>query len=204
MTPMSRFRRFAEERVGSLFADAHWPPGRALGPKTTTMPKRTRILAGLAGCLLPLACQGPTADETGEPSACGPSEAVVARVIDGDTIELDSGERVRYLMIDTPESTTQLECWGPEAKQANKALVEGKTISLRYDEECTDDYDRLLAYIELSGQVINEVMIERGHACVLHIPPNGDDVVDEYEALETEAQMLDKGLWAACDPIPCG
>lgn len=162
-----------------------------------------RTLAGLAGCLLPLACGGPPGDEA-DGEACGPSEAVVARVIDGDTVELDSGERVRYLMIDTPESTTQVECWGVEAKQANQALVEGKTVQLRYDSECTDDYDRLLAYVELSGQVINEVMVERGHACVLHISPNGDDVVDEYEALEYEAQMLAKGLWAACDPTPCG
>lgn len=168
------------------------------------MPKPAWILAGLAGCLLPLACAGPSADEGDDPTACGPSEAVVARVIDGDTIELDSGERVRYLMIDSPESTTQVECWGPEAKQANQDLVEGKTVQLRYDAECSDQYDRQLAYVELSGQVINEVMVERGHACVLHISPNGDDLVDEYEALETAARMLDKGLWAACDPLPCG
>jgi micrococcal nuclease len=137
-------------------------------------------------------------------SECGPSTATVARVIDGDTIELESGERVRYLMIDTPESTTETECYGPEAKQLNELLVAGKQITLRYDEQCTDDYDRLLAYIELSGQEINRVMLERGYACVLHISPNGDDVVDEYDAIEYEARMLDKGLWGACEPLPCG
>jgi micrococcal nuclease len=137
-------------------------------------------------------------------SECGPSTATVARVIDGDTIELESGERVRYLMIDTPESTTETECYGPEAKQLNELLVGGKQITLRYDEQCTDDYDRLLAYIELSGQEINRVMLERGYACVLHISPNGDDVVDEYDAIEYEARMLDKGLWGACEPLPCG
>lgn len=166
------------------------------------------LLAALAAGFVP-ACEGGSADDDSDAGRCGPSEAVVARVIDGDTVELDvlgdDGEplRVRYLMIDTPESTTQTECWGPEAKSANTMLVEGRSVTLSYDEVCTDDYGRLLAYVELSGQVINEVLVERGHACVLHIPPNGDEVVDTYESLETEARMLGKGLWAVCEPPPC-
>lgn len=140
---------------------------------------------------------------TDEQPRCGPSEAVVMRVIDGDTIEIDSGERVRYLMIDAPESTTTQECWGVEAKQANRDLVEGKTVGLRYDVECEDDYGRLLAYVELNNQSINRVMVERGHACVMHIPPNGEDQYDEYRSLEYAAEMLGKGLWAVCNPIPC-
>lgn len=144
-------------------------------------------------------------DEGGEAgeARCGPSEGVVATVVDGDTIDLESGERVRYLMIDTPESTTEVECWGPEAKQANTELVAGKTVSLAYDVECEDDYGRLLAYVSRGETVINEVMVERGHACVLHIPPNGDAMVETYESLAYAAEMLDKGLWAACDPNPC-
>ncbi|WP_244923677.1 thermonuclease family protein [Enhygromyxa salina] len=161
------------------------------------------LLAGLV--TLALGCDTEPAAEIGE-QLCGPSEAKVARVVDGDTIELETGERVRYLMIDTPESTTETECWGAEAKAANVALVEGKTVTLTYDVECEDAYGRLLAYVELSGQEINRVMIERGHACVLHISPNGDAIADEYEALEYQAQMQlpPAGLWATCDPIPCG
>lgn len=158
------------------------------------------ISVSLAGVL---ACAAVGEDDDGG-SACGPTQGTVARVVDGDTIELETGERVRYLMIDTPESTTETECFGPEAKQLNELLVGGKAVTLRYDVECTDAYDRLLAYVEVSGQDVSRVLVERGYACVLHIPPNGDDVVDEYEALETEARMLDKGLWAACDPQPCG
>jgi micrococcal nuclease len=107
-------------------------------------------------------------------------------------------------MIDTPESTTEQECWGMEAKQANRDLVEGKTVRLRYDVQCEDDYGRLLAYVELANQEINRVMIERGHACVLQIPPNGEAVLDEYRDLEYAAEQLGKGLWASCTPIPCG
>jgi micrococcal nuclease len=157
---------------------------------------RARVI--LLPCILLAACAG---DPEGR---CGPSEGVVANVIDGDTIDLESGERIRYLMIDSPESTTEQECWGVEAKHANRDLVEGKTVQLRYDVECQDDYGRLLAYVELSGQEINRVMVDRGHACVLQIPPNGEDVVEEYRDLEYAAEQLGKGLWAACDPIPCG
>jgi micrococcal nuclease len=142
-------------------------------------------------------------DSGSDAGRCGPSEAVVKRVIDGDTVELESGERVRYLMIDTPEISGAGECWGAEATAANAALVEGQTVGLRYDVECEDRYGRLLAFIEFKGQVINEVLVERGHACVLHIPPNGEDVVDKYRSLEYAAEQLGKGLWAVCEPIPC-
>ncbi len=139
-----------------------------------------------------------------EPETCGPTRAEVSAVIDGDTIDLDTGQRVRYLMIDTPESTVETECGGPEAKQANAALVAGQTVTLRYDLECEDRYGRLLAYVEVGGREVNKILLERGHACVLHISPNGDDVVEAYEALEYEARQLDKGLWSHCDPSPCG
>ena len=168
---------------------------------------------GAASCLASaLGCGGLTGstsglDETDEGgSACGPTEATVVRVVDGDTIDVEAdGEtyRVRYLMIDTPESTTEQECWGEEAKLANASFVEDKVVTLRYDVECRDVYDRLLAYVEVSGQTINEVLVERGYACVLHIPPNGDDVVVAYEQLEAAARDAGMGLWGACEPPPC-
>lgn len=137
-------------------------------------------------------------------SPCGPTEAVVARVIDGDTIELASGETIRYLMVNTPETTGgKNECYGANAVQFNRDLVEGKTVELDYDEECTDRFDRTLAYVSVNGQEVNSLMIERGYACLLHIPPNGDDRVDEFEALEDAAKAANRGLWGACDPIPC-
>ena len=179
-------------------------------PSSSRIISGRRLLLGLlgVGLALPLACEDGGGDGDDGGSACGPTQGEVTRVIDGDTVEIEDAEgethRIRYLMIDTPESTTEQECWGEEAKAANEALVEGQTVQLSYDVECTDKYDRLLAYVSLGGQVINEVMVERGHACVLHIPPNGEDVVDTYESLEYEAQMFGKGLWAACDPIPCG
>ncbi|NVB36200.1 thermonuclease family protein [Pseudenhygromyxa sp. WMMC2535] len=175
-----------------------------LGSRTLARVACAAGLIGLAG-LAGLGCAAEEGDEGDGGSSCGPSEAVVARVIDGDTVELEGGERVRYLMIDAPESTdpAAVECWGPEAAQANTDLVEGQTVSLRYDVECEDTYGRLLAYVELKGRVINELLVERGHACVLHIPPNGEDELERYEDLEYAAEQLDKGLWAVCEPRPC-
>lgn len=144
------------------------------------------------------ACEG--ADEGG----CGPSEAVVERVIDGDTVELEDGSRVRYLLIDTPESTNgKDDCYGTEATQFNRQLVEGKTIHLEYDVECEDRYGRLLAYVEVDDREVNTLLVERGYACVLHIPPNGDDRVDQFEDLEQLAEAGGKGMWGACPDVTC-
>jgi len=153
-----------------------------------------RWLAPLAA-LLVAACGGDDGD--------GGEVATVARVIDGDTIELTSGERVRYLMIDTPESTTTTECYGPEAKQLNHDLVEGKDVTLRFDVERMDQFGRLLAYVTVDGVEVNTRIVEGGYACVLHIPPNGDDRAAEFDELELRARTLGRGLWAACSPRPC-
>lgn len=156
---------------------------------------RTLELAALAVTAV-TACGGDDGGDPGEPGT-------VARVIDGDTIELTSGERVRYLMIDTPESTTETECYGVEAKAFNEDLVDQKDIVMRFDVERMDQFGRLLAYVSVDGVEINPVIVERGYACVLHISPNGDDRATEFEELELRARTLGRGLWAACDPRPC-
>jgi micrococcal nuclease len=140
----------------------------------------------------------------GGDARCGPTEGVVARIVDGDTIELASGELVRYLMVDAPETTGgQSECFGANAVQLNTDLVLGKTVQLRHDVECQDRFGRTLAYVAVNGQEINTLLIERGYACVLHIPPNGDDRAADFEAFEDAARAARRGLWGACDPTPC-
>ena len=137
-------------------------------------------------------------------SPCGPTEAKVDRVIDGDTIVLATGEKVRYLLVDAPETTNgHDDCYGSNAAQFNTDLVLGKTVQLSYDVECTDRYGRTLAYVTVDGQEVNTLMIERGYACLLHIPPDGDDRADEFKALQDAAKAAQRGLWGACDPIPC-
>ena len=152
------------------------------------------------------ACNG-AADDTAttDPvSPCGPTRATVAAVIDGDTIVLESGEKVRYLMVDTPEITNgKHDCYGEEARAYNEQLVLGQDVTLTYDRECTDRYDRLLAYVEAPDGEINTLLLERGFACLLVIPPNGSDRQSEFATLELGARQSREGLWGACPDVPC-
>lgn len=137
-------------------------------------------------------------------SSCGPSTGHVARVVDGDTIELTSGTKIRYLLVNAPETTNgHNDCYGQNAATFNSDLVLDKDVELTYDVECTDRFDRTLAYVSVAGQEVNKLLLERGFACLLHIPPDGDSRVDEYKALETAAKTANRGLWGACTPIPC-
>ena len=153
-------------------------------------------------CLsLAIACAPATQSTTTDPiNLCGPSTATVASVIDGDTIVLDTGEKVRYLMVDTPEITSgKNDCYGEEARAYNEELVLGQEVSLTYDVECTDRYGRLLAYVEAPDGEMNTLLLERGFACLLVLPPNGADRESEFASLELEARQSGEGLWTACD-----
>lgn len=143
--------------------------------------------------------------ETGPgPSVCGPSTGVVSHVVDGDTVVLEDGDRIRYLLVDTPEITNgKNDCYGAEAREYNNTLVTGRTITLEYDEECQDRYGRLLAYVSVGELEVNRTLLEQGYACILHIPPNGDDRVAEYQALENTAKAEGVGMWSACGTVAC-
>jgi micrococcal nuclease len=137
-------------------------------------------------------------------AACGPREAVVERVIDGDTIVVSGETRIRYILVDAPETTGgRDDCYGASATQFNRDLVLGKAVQLAYDVECRDAYDRTLAYVTVGGQDVNKLLVERGYACVLHIPPDGDARAAEMQAAQAAARSARRGLWGACDPLPC-
>ena len=130
---------------------------------------------------------------------------LVTEVIDGDTVELEDGNRVRLLGIDTPETKDprkSVECFGKEASNETKELLEGKRVLLQKDVSETDKYERLLRYIFLpleDGRVlfINDYLIREGFAKALNYPP---DVKynDQLRQAETEAKRLGKGLWGRC------
>lgn len=134
---------------------------------------------------------------------CGPRKGIVSSVIDGDTIELETGEKIRYLMVNTPETSGPAECYGDEARSFNVDLVEGREVKLKYDVECEDRFQRLLAYVSVDGREVNSLLVERGYACVLYIEPNGEDRREEFENLEFEARADNKGMWGSCTAIGC-
>lgn len=130
---------------------------------------------------------------------CGPAEGVVDRVVDGDTIELEGGVKIRYLGVDTPETqgVATPDCYGPEAKAFNEVLVGGKAVRLEYDVECQDRFMRTLAYVYLDDRMVNRVLLERGYARKLIIAPN-ERYAEELTELERLAKVGRVGLWGAC------
>ena len=155
--------------------------------------KYTFLILGLVGTLVSgLACGN--GSETFE-------EALVVRVIDGDTVELENGERVRYLGIDTPETVhpdKPVECFGPEASERNKELVEGKKVRLLQDGPDRDSYDRLLRYVFVGGIFVNGDLVWGGYAYARSY----EDTPLFYQTLvqlERSAREGDRGLWKACE-----
>jgi micrococcal nuclease len=135
-------------------------------------------------------------------SPCGETEGKVTRVIDGDTIELESGVKIRYLLVDTPEISGGVECFGENAKQYNSDRVLNQTVQISYDEQCTDNFGRSLAYVTVDGEEINSLLVRNGYACVLFIAPNGESRLEEFKALQLDAKNARRGLWSACNPLP--
>jgi len=112
-------------------------------------------------------------------SACQGNYHLVTRVIDGDTIVLENGTRVRYIGINTPERGKPGH---KEATEANRKLVEGKKVRLEYDVERierTNEWKltiygppRTLAYVYVDGIFVNAYLLENGFAEVMTIKPN--------------------------------
>jgi len=155
----------------------------------------------MGALVLAAATAGCGGDDDGG-SACGPTSGTVASVVDGDTVDLATGERVRYLMIDTPELSSD-DCYAVESRDSNTDLVAGREVSIAYDVECEDMFGRLLAYVSVDQREINTLMVERGYACVLSIPPNGADRRAEFENLEAAAKAEGRGMWGACAEVTC-
>ena len=124
----------------------------------------------------------------------------VTRVIDGDTIELEGGQTVRYIGIDTPETVAPnrpVDCFGPEASAKNKELVQGKSVELEKDVSETDRFGRLLRYVYIDGQMVNELLVAEGYAQSSTFPPDVK-YQDKFRSAQQKAMSEGKGLWTAC------
>lgn len=132
-------------------------------------------------------------------------QAVVLRVVDGDTIEarLQSGASVtiRLLGIDTPEVFGTQECWGAQASQAAKRMLpSGSQIRLTSDlsQANRDRYGRLLRYVTKGGTDVNRRLVARGDAEVYVFNNNPFRRTQNYRTAEHEAQVHKLGLWGSC------
>jgi len=129
--------------------------------------------------------------------SCGspPDTARVIQVIDGDTITIEGGYRVRYIGINAPEIHPQVEDFGIEAWQANRKLVEGKEVRLERDVSETDKYGRLLRYVWVDDILVEAELVRQGLARAKAYPPD-TKYQDYLEQMEAEAREAGRGMWS--------
>jgi micrococcal nuclease len=171
-------------------------------------PRTGSVLAALLALSVSLACAGaaevrdfheasPTATPYVRP---GLVPARVTRVVDGDTIHVEVGGkdyRLRYIGIDTPETVDPrrpVGCFGKEASEQNRRLVEGRIVGLEKDVSETDSFDRLLRYVWVEDVMVNSALVEQGYAFAATYPP---DVRYStlFASLQAEARNGGRGLW---------
>jgi micrococcal nuclease len=174
------------------------------------------VVFALSGCWRD---QVPFFDDSATPGPCSATRTEeVGCVVDGDTLDVNScgGERVRLLGVDTPEvhGVDEPECYGPEASDFLKDLLpEGAALTLRFDIDCVDTYDRTLAYVYIDDPdssdtgatdelFVNELILSQGYGrWFAEDIGNAQDIreKDRLQAAEDEARSAGRGLWGACE-----
>jgi micrococcal nuclease len=132
-------------------------------------------------------------------------EFLVTRVIDGDTIEIEGGKRVRYIGIDTPETVDPnrpVGCYGKEASIKNTELVLNKRVKLVKDVSETDKYGRLLRYVFVGDTFVNDYLVKEGYAKASTYAPDVK-YSDQFSKSEKDSRESLKGLWGdICNSKP--
>lgn len=137
-------------------------------------------------------------DETNQAAEESTTTKVV-EITDGDTIKIEGDEKVRLVGIDTPETKDPrktVECFGQEASDYLKSLIDQKEVELKKDNtsDDRDKYDRLIRYVYLNDEDINAKMIEDGYAYAY--TEFSFDKSEEYTNIENEARENNRGLWS--------
>jgi len=172
------------------------PPGKSPGepPRPGFEPNRS------PRSVPPVPRPNPEPKASPGPDSTAESQLVrVRRVVDGDTLLLKDGTRVRMIGIDTPETKkegTPVQPFGPEASEYTKKFCEGGTVRLVFDGERHDDYGRLLAHVYVGDQFLSEELIRNGLARVLYRHPYSDVMKDRFRAAENAAKRAKKGIWS--------
>jgi micrococcal nuclease len=175
------------------------------------------IAALASSCTSPNSA-GPTMPGSTTIASAGPTvgggsrdNALVTRVVDGDTVEALFGGRpltVRLIGIDTPESVAPdqpVQCFAHQASAYTTERLEGARVRLQFDLERIDPFGRTLAYLWLGDELFNETLVREGYAFVTTYPPNVR-YVDRFRAAQREARSAGRGVWGrcvqedACDP----
>ncbi|HHW57748.1 MAG TPA: nuclease [Clostridia bacterium] len=148
-------------------------------------------------------------EEPGHKAETNLIKARVTKVVDGDTVyvRFENGreEKVRFIGVDTPESTIRVDPYGKEAAAYTESKLYKKDVWLELDVQERDKYGRLLAYIwlsppenindtEIRGKMFNAILLLEGYAQIMTVPPNVK-YVDYFRVYQQEAREKNLGLW---------
>ena len=125
---------------------------------------------------------------------------LVTKVIDGDTIEIEGGKRIRYIDVNTPETVDPnrpVQCFGQEASHKNKELVLNQRVRLEKDVSETDKYGRLLRYVWVGDTFVNDYLVRQGFAYATSYPPD-IKYQKQFTEAQREAMKNNRGLWSGC------
>ena len=159
--------------------------------------------ASLAVSLCLVSCKPSAPAPSGEPSFSPTAAAAVHSVIDGDTIVIENSEKIRFLGLNAPEIRKGQEGsyhgseqpWGRDAANYVYRLLSGNKVELEYDPAITTDhYGRTLAYVILSGEMVNARLLEQGYA---RFNDYGNELKyeDYLRGKEEIARAKKRGLW---------
>jgi len=121
---------------------------------------------------------------------------IVSRVIDGDTLELAGGQKVRLKGINTPENSEWLDV---EATRFVKGMVENKSVEI--ESHGFDKYGRMLAYIFIDRKNLNSEILEKGFGTLYYYEK--DLHYDELKQAEEFARLNRLGIWKKSSNSEC-
>jgi len=179
-------------------------PGCVLGRSRANARVATCVLARLAlraaraSLILALVAAGGCADSVNDAAPAGARiHARVTRHTDGDTLWLSGVGKVRLIGIDTPEVFGRAECYGRQASAFLRRLLPiGSRVTYSLGVEGRDRYGRALAYLYADdGRFVNLLLVKRGYAHPLTIPPN-DRFAGRFVRAARRARARRVGLWA--------
>ena len=124
---------------------------------------------------------------------------IVAEVIDGDTVKLETGQIIRLLGINAPEAD---EHYYKETTDRLEMLVLGKNVKLESGPEDKDRYDRLLRYIFIGDAFVNLQMVKEGYATVYILNPD-EKYYLEFKEAEKNAKEKKLGVWSTSGVQAC-
>jgi micrococcal nuclease len=140
-------------------------------------------------------------------ASLGLEAVTVARAVDGDTLELSDGRKIRLIGVNTPESTNKTEDYGKEASNYTSSKLEGKKVWIQKDVSDTDRYDRYLRVVwlsipsddmnesEIRSKMFNADLVLNGYAEPSTYTPDVK-YSDYFVKFAREARDKDTGLWA--------